>query len=463
MTQSHENESTTYRVGQIQTVAGQCLGVSYHSRRRQQIYDVCDRIVGESSILPIVYIQDKIAQMREAPVLSFSQRYKCLKKASHYFQEATLAGLDPTGYVTLVSNVTGLQPAVVTASLAHISQSLDQMQEIIQAAAPTGSVWNISAPEAKLGCSLFSRRADVVAIIAAGNGPGVHGLWPQAIALGYRTLVRPSSREPFTAQRLVCALEKAGLAHYVALVPTDHKGAEFLISHSDLSIVYGGERVVSHYAKNPRVLVQGPGRSKILVGKDISHDEAVEVAAHSVLALGGAACVSTSAILVEDNHVAFAKKLKQTLETHAQHQALTLARRKDAEIYEDILKLDEPPWAYDHSVTKGCRLIPQVTIVDNASDPKVQRELPFPCVTVAPFHQEKSSYKALSGSLVVTVLSRQEDMINKVILDASIANVYIGNIPTTDIDFKMPHDGYLADFLMCNRGVRVSPEWSRLG
>ncbi|MCX4028194.1 aldehyde dehydrogenase family protein [Endozoicomonas sp. SM1973] len=445
----------------VYTVEARCLGVIQSSRRRQEIYDVANSFVGESAVMPAIYIQDKIAQMREAPSSSLSERLERLKKAGQFYEQATLAGLEPKAYAKLVTKVTGLQPSVIEQSLANISHGLRHMSEILQAATPAGAVWEYSHPLVNSGCSLFSRRGEVVSIIAAGNGPGAHGLWPQAVAMGYRTLVRPSTREPFTAQRLICALEQAGLADYVALIPTDHKGVETLISQSDLAVVYGGPDVAARYGSNPRVLVQGPGQSKVVVGNDVCHEEAVEVVAQSVLSLGGAACVSASAVLVEENPGGFARKLRQVFEAHSQVQPMALAKKQEAEIYENLLRSDDAPWNYDRTlISEGCPLKPHVALVESASDSKVQRELPFPCVTIAPFNQlGEEGYKALSGSLVVTLLTHQKSIINKVLGDSSIANVYIGHIPTTWMDYRVPHDGYLADFLMCNRGIRIDPLW----
>lgn len=436
-----------------------CQGVSYASRKKHAVLDVSGTTIGQCSMMPTVYIQDKIAQLRTAPSLSFAERYLRLKKASRIFENDTLGNLDPERYIKCVSHVTGLPQKMIAQSLKNISQGLFDMREIIRAATPLGAILDSSSPEVNEGCSLFSRRGDVVSIIAAGNGPGVHGLWPQAIAMGYRTFVRPSFREPFTAQRLVFALVLAGLSNYVALIPTDYKGAETLVSESDFAIVYGGADVSARYGKNPRVLVQGPGRSKIVVGRDVSHEDAVVLAAQSVLSLGGAACVSTSAILVEENHHAFAEKLRQELKKHSQEEGLTFGRQEDASAYEKLLKSDEVPWVYDSTTSNGCRLTPHVATVESATDPRVQRELPFPCVTVSPFDAKEASLNALSGSLVVTVLSRQKTLIDAILSDVSIANVYVGNIPTTWMDFSVPHDGYLADFLMCNRGVRVEAGW----
>ena len=442
----------------FQVVEARCLGIPHRTRRRLEIGDVAGNIVGEISLTPPIYIQDKISQMRTAASLSISQRYERLKEASHIYENATLAGLDPQAYTELVARVTGLQKVVITNSLANIAYSLGNMREILQCATPTGAVLEWYDPRVNEGGNLFSRRGNIVSIITSGNGPGVHGLWPQAIALGYRTIVKPSSREPFTAQRLVHALELAGLSEYVALISTDHVGTEKLITESDLAIIYGGADVAAKYRHNPRVHVQGPGRSKIVIGKDINHDEAITIAAHSILSLGGAACVSTSAILVEEDYIGFAKKLKQELKIQSKTNSLTFGRKQEVDIYEKLLKNDDVPWVYDRASIKGYPLEPHVTVVESAHDAKVQRELPFPCVTVAPFSKQKD-YGALSDSLVVSVLSRQQDLISKIIGDASISNVYIGKIPTTWMDFRVPHDGYLADFLMCNRGIRIEEHW----
>jgi acyl-CoA reductase-like NAD-dependent aldehyde dehydrogenase len=135
-----------------------------------------------------------------------------------------------------------------------------------------------------------------------------------------------------------------------------------------------------------------------------------------------------------------------------------LAGQQEANHYEALLKSEEFPWHYDRTFAQGYPLKPHVTLVQDASDPKVQRELSFPCVTVAPFNQQ-DAYKALSNSLVVTILSRQENMIKKILADTSIANVYIGNIMTTWMGYHVPHSGYLTDFLMCNRGIRIKEGW----
>ena len=137
---------------------------------------------------------------------------------------------------------------------------------------------------------MWARRGDVFAVHASGNAPGVHALWPQALALGYRVAVRPSRREPFTGQRLVYALRHSGFRdHDVVFLPTDYAGADELIGGADLAMVYGGQDTVDKYVDDPTVFVNGPGRTKILITADRDWRDYLDVIVDSVAHLGGMA------------------------------------------------------------------------------------------------------------------------------------------------------------------------------
>ena len=136
-------------------------------------------------------------------------------------------------------------------------------------ARPTGAAIDWREERTRDGSAVWARRGEVFAVHAAGNGPGVHGLWPQALALGYRVAVRPSRREPLTGHRLVNALRQGGFRTEDAVyLPTDHAGADEIIRSADIAMVYGGQDVVDKYANDPTVVVNGPGRAKILITAD---------------------------------------------------------------------------------------------------------------------------------------------------------------------------------------------------
>ncbi|MGH3788040.1 MAG: hypothetical protein ACRDRG_16175 [Pseudonocardiaceae bacterium] len=127
---------------------------------------------------------------------------------------------------------------------AQSSDALEAATKQLQQIWSSGCI-ELGAP----GRAVWTRRGDVCAVHAAGNHPGVHGLWVEAPALGYRVAVRPSSREPFTPHRLISAMREAGLGDdQVAFLPTDRAGAGDIIQAADLAMVYGGDDVVHKYA-----------------------------------------------------------------------------------------------------------------------------------------------------------------------------------------------------------------------
>jgi len=437
-----------------QQIEASALGRNYVTKRRTSVSDLQGNPVTDMAVVPPVYIHNVVSSMRSAATLPLTEIHTALSKAADFYQHDTIAGLSPDDYRQLVRRTTGLPNVVILNSIAAIANSLKMMPDIIVNSMPRGArlVWN--EPDTVNGCSLFSRKGDVFGVLAAGNGPGIPALWPQAVALGYRVLVRPSTREPFTAQRVIGAMEKAGLENYVALIPTDYVGADQLVAAADFSMAYGGQDIVDKYINNTKVRVQGPGRSKIVIGSDANIDAAVSLVVRSMTDLGGAACVSTSAVLIDGNVTEFCLRLKQALRAVSPH-LLPRVSEKSLNWLQDVLGI-----VVDATLTPdGYMFAPLVTEVNEPDDPLIQRELPFPCVTVAPYHPIRSA-KILSGSLVVTLYSRLPDLIEPILKDTSISNVYVGDISTTWMSPLIPHDDYLSDFLMCNRGFIRQASWT---
>ncbi|KOY60342.1 hypothetical protein AM629_19865 [Photorhabdus heterorhabditis] len=446
----------------LQQVEALVLGESYVTRRRAEVIGVLNEVVGETAVVPPVYICEVVRKMRMAPRLRLDEIHAAMKRAAKIYSSESVAGLSPSEYVQLAHRVIGLPAAIIERSLIETTEVLIMMPEIIKASMPHGAVWDVDDERVIEGCALFSRRADVLAVLTGGNGPGAHALWPQALAFGYRVLIKPSVREPFTAQRLVASLEQAGLGNYVALIPTDHKGADEIVAAADLSIIYGGQDVVNKYHLNPRVLIQGPGRSKIVVGSDVNMDEAVSLVAQSVTSLGGAACVSASAVLIEGEPTDFGKRLSEAFNQMNAEEVFPLGSSNTTALLQKSLypeKIDgEDLRLFGDQTSSGYVLKPHVTVVDNPRDPLIQREFPFPCVTVAPY-KNPDSLQMLSDSLVVTVFSKKSEILDPILSDTTISNIYVGNIPTTWMAPLVPHDGYLSEFLMHSRGIHIQKNW----
>ena len=290
----------------------------YRTRNREIIKDTTGVPVAESSVVPRLFVHRSIDAQRRLRPLPAAQREAALTRAADVFVSSTIAGLDFDSYVALTCRVSGLPMAAARAGAHTVAESLTTACDAVRPARPSGASPDWRELNTPAGGAVWARRGDVLAVHAPGNAPGVHGLWPQALALGYRVAIRPSRREPFTAHRLIHALRQTGFRAGDALyLPTDHTVADDVIQAADLAMVYGGQDVVDKYARDPRVLTNGPGRTKILITAECDWRDYLDVIVDSIANLGGMACVNATAVLYEGDAAPLAHAIAERLSTIA--------------------------------------------------------------------------------------------------------------------------------------------------
>ncbi|MDX6329949.1 MAG: hypothetical protein QOI83_2332, partial [Streptomycetaceae bacterium] len=79
-------------------------------------------------------------------------------------------------------------------------------------------------------------------------------------------------------------------------------------------------------------------------------------------------------------------------------------------------------------------------------------ELAFPCVWVAPWTREAGT-APFKETLVLTAVTKDEQLLDQLLADPTIRNLYIGNHPTYWMAPGIPHDAYLGEFLMRTKAV----------
>ena len=287
----------------------------------------------------------------------------------------------------------------------------------------------------------------------------MHGLWPQALALGYRVAVRPSRREPFTAHRLVQALRQAGFRPADAVyLPTDHANADSLVRYADLALVYGDRRVVQRYAGNATVLTNGPGQTKILITAEQDWREHLDVVVDSIAGLGGMACVNATAVLYEGDPAGLAQAVAQRLSAIDDALLPTMpvdAARALAHGLALAAAGAVPVLGADQVVAERgdgrAVLRPAVHLLTRPDAGTLNVELPFPCVWIAPWSRA-DGLDPLRNSLVLNAITDDTDLIDALLDEPTVTNVYSGRVPTHLSAPHIPHDGFLADFLMRNKG-----------
>ncbi len=429
------------------------------------VIDVAGRQLAHLPVCPPLLIAQTLAAQRASSPFPYRDRAHLLSEAGRIFIAGEPDGRSFDDYRNDVSAVSGHSYETATALCHAVADIVTSAVARAYASRPVGAVESWGEVGAAQAAGIWSRRGETLGAIVSGNSPTVHTAWLQALALGYRVAVRPSQGEPFTAERLVRALHEAGFRHTdVSFLPTDHAGADEIVKRADRSLVYGGAAVAQKYEADPRVKVGGPGRSKTLVspGQGQNRAPAVAAVAAAVTAQSGMACVNTSAVLVDDDHRGFATELARVLRTQehrycgprvSQATARALighltARANDFEALVPIEELAEPN--DDGSVT----LTPAVFLVDKVGVEALSSELPFPCVWVAPW-QRKDGAGPLRDSLVVNAITDDETIIEELFAEPSIANVH-WNAPTTYSEPRMPHDGYVGEFLMTSKGFAAN-------
>jgi acyl-CoA reductase-like NAD-dependent aldehyde dehydrogenase len=437
----------------------------YRARNREIIKDTAGVPVAKSSVVPRLFVHRSIDAQRKLRPLEATQREAALTQAADAFVSSTIDGLDFDSYIELTCRVAGLPMAAARAGAHTVAESLTTAYDAVHPARPSGasSDWRELNTA---GGAVWVRRGEVLAVHAPGNAPGVHGLWPQALALGYRVAIRPSRREPFTAHRLIHALRQTGFRAGDALyLPTDHTVAADLIQAADLAMVYGGQDVVDRYTQDPRVLTNGPGRTKILITAECDWRDYLDVIVDSIANLGGMACVNATAVVYEGDAAPLAHAIAARLSTIAP------LPNTDARAVLPTTSVDAARAIADHLAARAAGAVallgadqvvadlgdgfaalrPAVHLLDTPDPAKLNVELPFPCVWVSPWSRA-DGIAPLRNSLVLNAITTDDKLVDELVNEPTVTNVYRGRHATHHSAPHIPHEGFLADFLMRNKG-----------
>jgi acyl-CoA reductase-like NAD-dependent aldehyde dehydrogenase len=440
---------------------------SYRTRERQTITDVAGNPLAELSLVPKLYVTRAMAALHKADTLPLDERLTALARAGAAHATGTVDGVTAADHQFIVSRSSGMPISVVRAAGAAIARSAAEVYRSVQYARPVGAVDDWRDPLTRTGRGVWTRRGNVFAVHAPGNHPGVHGLWLEALALGYRVAVRPSRRDPFTPHRLISALRTAGFGEdHVVLLPSGYDAADEILRGADLAMAYGGEDVMRKYAGYSTMLPQGPGRSKILLTADVDWRDHLDVIVASISHEGGRACVNTTAVFVEGDTAPVARAIAERLATlpslppedkNAVLPVLPLADAQKLERHLLARAAGTVPWLGGEGVVDdlgdgSAVLRPAVHELDRSDAEQAGVELSFPCVWVAPWTPE-AGVQPLQDTLVLTAITHDAQLVDALVAEPTIANVYVGDHPTYWIEPGIPHDGYLAEFLMRTKAV----------
>jgi hypothetical protein len=105
------------------------------------------------------------------------------------------------------------------------------------------------------------------------------------------------------------------------------------------------------------------------------------------------------------------------------------------------------------STESGTYLLPTVILCDRPDHPLANREFLFPFVSVVPVSPAEIP-AALGRTLVLTALTGDADLRQRIVASPLVDRLNLGNIPTTRIGWDQPHEGNLFDHLYARRAIQ---------
>jgi acyl-CoA reductase-like NAD-dependent aldehyde dehydrogenase len=403
------------------------------------------------------------------------------RRAADYFTSDSL----PLGneqqtsddYIRQLSATTGLPYVMVRKNMTKIRSMLWEMENVLN-----GLTRNIDWKVLDQGFGeveghpvCFFPCADSLGVVLPNNSPGVHSLWIPAFALKIPLVLKPGSAEPWTPYRIIQALMKAGApARAFSFYPTDHAGAGEILTNCQRSIMFGDISTVGAWENDPRVEIHGPGYSKIIIGEDCIDEwpTYLDVIVASVLENGGRSCVNASAIWTPRHSVelseALAERLAQVGPRAADDEGAQLAPFADAGVASRISKIIDQGLSEDgaRDVTAGFRqdkrlvdwngcsyLLPTIIHCLGPEHALANREFLFPFASVVQVNADEIVEK-LGPTLVVTAITRDQDLIQRLISSPKVDRLNIGPVKTNHVNWDQPHEGNLFEHLYSRRAFQ---------
>ena len=259
--------------------------------------------------------------------------------------------------------------------------------------------------------------------------------------------------------------------------PSDHAGAGEIVRQCGRSMFFGDVSAVGAFAGDPRIELHGPGYSKVLFGTDAAADWAphINVIAASIAENGGRSCVNASGVWTpahgREMADALAARLSSIVPRAADDPGAEIAPFVDPRVARRINEQIEAglaePGAEDMTARHrpGPRLVerdgstylrPTIVHCSSSSHSLANREFLFPfaaVVDLTPGEMARAP-EALGPTLVVTALTTDQALIDRLLASDLIGRLNLGPIQTNTIVWDQPHEGNLFDHLYGRRAFQ---------
>ncbi len=406
---------------------------------------------------PALLVHRTVAELRaaaEEPV-DLTALWDQIAQAGRLLEAAGLGGCSPDEHARLVTLSTGAPIADSRRALAELARGMAQVRDALRWQTPNGQLEPLlthriePAPGKSCGWVPVGR---VLGFIAPSNHPAVHLTWVLALAMGWAVAVRPGADDPFTPWRVLLALREAGFpVERIALLPGEHDLVPALVEHCDRTVAYGGPALEGLLGRDPRVLFNGPGRSKVLVDADAVGSATVAFLVDCILEDGGRKCTCASAVVLRGEAPGLLEAVADRLQRLPLLDPLDPAARVPA--WKNPAAARQTPGAVVE--VDGLTFVRPALVLDvDPSDPRFGAELPAPWATAARLPAGADPLPLLRGSLAVTLLTKEAALVRRCLREPTIQKLFVGPIPPWYTEPGAPHKGRLADFLFTAKAHR---------
>jgi len=450
-----------------------------HHRTREEFVEISQANVGliRRDLRNQKKAREALAQLSTAELVDISTR-----AGDHFASDELPLGdgrQSAADYVQQVSATTGLPYVLVRRNMQKIRSMFVEMKRVLDGLT-RGLDWDLlDRGFGELdGRSLsFFPRTDSLGIVLPNNSPGVHSLWIPSVPLKIPLVLKPGSAEPWTPYRIIQAFNKAGAPKEAfCFYPTDHGGAAEILRTCGRGMMFGDASSTGIWANDHRIEIHGPGYSKVVIGEDCIDDweKYLDVIIASIADNGGRSCVNASGVWVprhaKEIADALAARLAQIVPLAADDENARLAPFVDANVAARINQIIDhglsEPGAIDLTAAhrggerlrswEGCSyLLPTVVLCDEADHTLANKEFLFPYTSVVTVDQEALP-AALGPSLVVTAITNDQNLVNRLVSAANVDRLNIGAVATNQISWDQPHEGNLFDHLYGRRAFQLA-------
>jgi acyl-CoA reductase-like NAD-dependent aldehyde dehydrogenase len=395
--------------------------------------------------------------------------------------EATLPMGDgtqtPDEFVRAQSASTGLPERMCRANMKKNAFVLGEMRGILESLTrglPPDVLSRGTGEERGVPIS-YQAQSPVLGLVLPSNSPGVHTLWMPIIPMQIGLVLKPGPQEPWTPYRMAAAFFEAGIPREaISIYPGGPDVGAAVLDGCERSLIFGGQPTVDRYRGNPRVQAHGPGFSKILLGDDQVDrwEQHLDMMVESIFLNSGRSCINCSGVWASRHTREIADALAQRLASvrplPPEHPEAPLAAFTVPGVAEAISQSIDAdlaaPGVTDVTAAHrdGDRLIKAgradyllPTIVHAASpDAAVaKKEFMFPFASVVECPESKM-LDAIGPTLVCTAITCNESFRRKLLDAVHIDRLNLGPVPTTQLNWRQPHEGNIVEFLFRARAYQ---------